>query len=164
MTMPTPLGGFVTWSSWVRNTLIWLGCADPCDTMERVYEGDPTREMHMAMLNAWKDAFGIDTEFRAQQLIDHAGEYNRQRASECSADGRQGARLERHHQREAARAVAGKGRRQDLREAVHQAIQSVGRIHALETRGGEMRFGGSVALEGRFHLLGKIPEILPFLI
>ena len=136
--MPAPLGGFETWSSWVRNTLIWLGCADPCDTMERVYEGDPAREMHMAMLNAWKDAFGIDTEFRAQQLIDHAGEYNRSElrnallmvAKEQGSSGTINA--------EAARAVAGKGRRQDLREDVHQAIQSVGRIHALETRGGEM--------------------------
>lgn len=29
-----PLGSFTDWSRWVRDALIWLGEADPCDTME----------------------------------------------------------------------------------------------------------------------------------
>jgi hypothetical protein len=67
-----PLGGFEMWSSWVRNPLQWLGCADPCDSMERLYQGDPARESHEVMIVTWRDHFGLGTEFHAQQLIDRS--------------------------------------------------------------------------------------------
>jgi hypothetical protein len=60
------------WSIWVRNTLQWLGCADPCDSMERLYEGDPARESHEAMIVTWRDQLGIRSEFHAQQLIERS--------------------------------------------------------------------------------------------
>jgi hypothetical protein len=44
--------------------------------MQAIYEGDPAREMHACVLDAWKQELGIGAEFRAQQLIDRAGEYN----------------------------------------------------------------------------------------
>ncbi len=68
----TPLGGFEMWSIWVRNTLQWLGCADPCNSMERLYEGDPARESHEVMIVTWRDQLGISAEFHAQQLIERS--------------------------------------------------------------------------------------------
>jgi putative DNA primase/helicase len=67
-----PLGGFEMWSSWVRNPLQWLGCADPCDSMEQLYQGDPEREAHEVMIVIWRDHFGLDVEFHAQQLIERS--------------------------------------------------------------------------------------------
>jgi hypothetical protein len=30
------LASFDAWSDSIRSALVWLGCADPCDTMERM--------------------------------------------------------------------------------------------------------------------------------
>jgi hypothetical protein len=40
---PDPLGSYEPWSNWVRGAIIWLGLADPCDTMERIRHNDPSR-------------------------------------------------------------------------------------------------------------------------
>lgn len=42
-----PLGSFTTWSGWVRDALIWLGEADPCETMEGMRGADPKLEALM---------------------------------------------------------------------------------------------------------------------
>ena len=39
-TKPT-LGNFEMWSRWVRDALIWLGEADPCNTTETIPPGQP---------------------------------------------------------------------------------------------------------------------------
>jgi putative DNA primase/helicase len=67
-----PLGSFEMWSDWVRNPLQWLGCADPCDSMERIYQGDPEREAHETMIVVWRDHLNVGSEFHAQQLIDRS--------------------------------------------------------------------------------------------
>ena len=36
----TPMGGFEDWSGWVRSALIWLGCDDPCATMNKIRASD----------------------------------------------------------------------------------------------------------------------------
>ena len=36
-------GRFEQWSDWPRSALIWLGCADPCKTRERITLNDPDR-------------------------------------------------------------------------------------------------------------------------
>jgi len=36
-----PLGSFETWSRLVRSSLVWLGCADPVDTMDSARADDP---------------------------------------------------------------------------------------------------------------------------
>jgi putative DNA primase/helicase len=36
-----PLGSFKEWSDLIRSALVWLGEADPCDSMETVREEDP---------------------------------------------------------------------------------------------------------------------------
>jgi hypothetical protein len=68
----TPLGGYEMWSSWIRNPLQWLDRADPCGSMQQLYEGDPAREAHEAVVLAWRDAITIGTEVHAQQIIDRS--------------------------------------------------------------------------------------------
>ena len=60
------------WSAWVRNPLQWLGRADPCSSMEQLYEGDPLREAHEAVVLAWRDVIGLGSEVHAQQVIDRS--------------------------------------------------------------------------------------------
>jgi hypothetical protein len=48
-----PLGGFEAWSRLVRDALIWLGEADPCDTMEAISQDDPEREQLGQMIQYW---------------------------------------------------------------------------------------------------------------
>ena len=68
----SPLGGFEMWSAWVRNTLQWLDCADPCDSMEQLYQGDPERAEREEMIVVWRDHLGVGSEFLAQQLIERS--------------------------------------------------------------------------------------------
>ncbi len=51
-------GGFDEWARWVRDPLVWLGCADPCDGRRRVEANDPVRQGLAALLAAWEGAFG----------------------------------------------------------------------------------------------------------
>jgi hypothetical protein len=69
-----PLGSFETWWHWVRGALVWLGEADPCETMDKVREDDPKRQAVDNVLRHWKAAFGPE-ELTAKQLVDRATEY-----------------------------------------------------------------------------------------
>jgi putative DNA primase/helicase len=53
-----PLASFKGWSDTVRSALMWLGCADPVDTMETARAEDPVLAQLRAVLSAWKDALG----------------------------------------------------------------------------------------------------------
>jgi len=53
-----PLGSFADWSNWVRSSLIWLGCADPCDTMEKVRKADPQMALIKQVMAQWKKVIG----------------------------------------------------------------------------------------------------------
>ena len=53
-----PLGSFGGWSNCVRSALIWLGCADPCETMETARAEDPRRAELTAVLTSWTEVFG----------------------------------------------------------------------------------------------------------
>jgi hypothetical protein len=67
-----PFGSFEDWSRRVREALIWLGCDDPCNTVENVREDDPERAALVAVLAQWKRHLGIGARYTAQQIIDHA--------------------------------------------------------------------------------------------
>ena len=69
----TPLGSFVDWSRWVRDALVWLGEADPCETMESVHGSDPKLEALTTVLTQWHAVIG-DERVTVHQLIDRATE------------------------------------------------------------------------------------------
>jgi hypothetical protein len=48
-----PLGSFERWSHWVREALVWLGEADPADTMERVRAVDTAMVKRRQLMKAW---------------------------------------------------------------------------------------------------------------
>lgn len=53
-----PLGSFTEWSSWVRDSLIWLGMADACETMEQVRNSDPQQEALVSVVEQWSSMIG----------------------------------------------------------------------------------------------------------
>ena len=68
---PTPLASFEDWSNWVRGALIWLGQADPVETMEEVRDLDPKRNKMVAIVTQWGLVVGAD-EVTVSRLIDVA--------------------------------------------------------------------------------------------
>ena len=67
----TPLGSFEDWSSWVRDALIWLGEADPCETMEEMRGADPKLESLTTVLEQWHTVIG-QAPITVRELIDRA--------------------------------------------------------------------------------------------
>jgi hypothetical protein len=67
-----PFGGFADWSRRVREPLIWLGEADPCDTILKVRTNDQTRDELATVLVQWKEHLGINLEHTVQQVIGRA--------------------------------------------------------------------------------------------
>jgi Toprim domain/Domain of unknown function (DUF6371) len=53
-----PLGSFGDWSRWVRDALVWLGEADPVDTMEATRALDPKQQARAALISAWQNVIG----------------------------------------------------------------------------------------------------------
>lgn len=51
-----PLASFEEWSKFVRSALVWLGRADPIETMERARADDPITSALKQLFNAWHDA------------------------------------------------------------------------------------------------------------
>jgi putative DNA primase/helicase len=70
---PVPaLGSFEAWSHVVRSALVWLGEADPVETMETARDEDPELEQFRAVISAWKDVVGLDQSVTAGELKKHA--------------------------------------------------------------------------------------------
>jgi putative DNA primase/helicase len=53
------LASFEVWSDSVRSALVWLGKADPVDTMEDIRADDPERELLAAVLQGWAKHHGV---------------------------------------------------------------------------------------------------------
>lgn len=51
---------FAEWDRMVRKPLLWLGRPDPLATQEDARAVDPIRENLLAVLQAWKEVFGLD--------------------------------------------------------------------------------------------------------
>jgi hypothetical protein len=69
----TPLGSFVESSRWVRDSLIWLGEADPCATMDQVREADPRLEAFNMVIEQWQAVLG-QRRVSVKEVIDAAVE------------------------------------------------------------------------------------------
>jgi len=72
-----PLGSFTDWSRWVRDALIWLSDADPCDTMEGMRGADPKLEALTAVLEQWRVVIGLDR-VSVREIIERATEQRQQ--------------------------------------------------------------------------------------
>jgi putative DNA primase/helicase len=57
---PVPLGSFEEWSDLVRGALLWVGCADPIDSMETVRTSDPNLGRRATVMAQWKAIIGSD--------------------------------------------------------------------------------------------------------
>jgi putative DNA primase/helicase len=55
---PSPLGSFEEWSDLVRGSLIWLGCADPVETISKIREADPVMAQIRTVMSAWRETIG----------------------------------------------------------------------------------------------------------
>jgi hypothetical protein len=53
-----PLASYEAWSGWVRDALVWLGQADPCETMDQLRKADPKRNAHAAVVEQWAKILG----------------------------------------------------------------------------------------------------------
>jgi putative DNA primase/helicase len=56
-----PLGGFEGWARLVRDTLLWLDCADPTTTIETTRKADPKLQTLEAVITQWHDMLGTRT-------------------------------------------------------------------------------------------------------
>jgi putative DNA primase/helicase len=68
----SPFGSFDTWSQRVREPLVWLGCADPCETVAKVREDDPKLSALLTILLQWKEALGIGPAHTMREVINVA--------------------------------------------------------------------------------------------
>jgi putative DNA primase/helicase len=68
-----PLASFERWSDLVRSALIWLGRADPVETMRHAQDDDPNREGIAVLFRAWRDAIGTNQQRTASEIIQLAG-------------------------------------------------------------------------------------------
>jgi hypothetical protein len=67
----TPLGSFADWSRRVRDALIWLGEADPCETMDGMRSADPKLGALTTVIEQWREVIGGDR-VTVRQIIDRA--------------------------------------------------------------------------------------------
>jgi putative DNA primase/helicase len=64
-----PLASFGDWSLLVRSSLVWLGYADPVDTMEAARADDPSRGTLRAVVTAWLSIIGSEKPMTAGEII-----------------------------------------------------------------------------------------------
>jgi putative DNA primase/helicase len=63
-----PWGGFDDWSKSVREPLVWIGLADPCETRKAVLADDPEREESLNAVGALHEVFR-DKKFTVKQIL-----------------------------------------------------------------------------------------------
>jgi hypothetical protein len=89
------LATYEDWSDWCRQPLLWLGCADPTDSVFKAMADDPDRESLRRLLTAWESAYGktaamvrdavrqanADVELRdvLHEIADERGDINRRK-------------------------------------------------------------------------------------
>ncbi len=61
-------GRFEDWSRYVRESLVWLGLTDPCESRKGIEAHDAVREQLGPLLEAWRAAFGDDGRTIAEAL------------------------------------------------------------------------------------------------
>jgi len=67
-----PLGLFKRWSHRVQAPLLWLGCADPCESIKTIREKDPALGELETILLQWKQALGTSQAYTVRDVISAA--------------------------------------------------------------------------------------------
>jgi putative DNA primase/helicase len=67
-----PLGSYGGWSKVVRSPLVWLGKADPVQSMDEAREEDPARRALHNLIDIWHAHLSLDIGYTAAQLIARA--------------------------------------------------------------------------------------------
>ena len=67
------LGSFPDWEQRIRQTLVWLDQADPCETIDDIRKSDPERLELYAVMVQWQQKVGIGVVITLQRAIDRAG-------------------------------------------------------------------------------------------
>jgi putative DNA primase/helicase len=67
-----PRPSFEGWSKFVRSPLVWLGRADPDNTIATVAEEDPIQQRRAEVFEAWAIELGCQGEYRTKELIEKA--------------------------------------------------------------------------------------------
>jgi putative DNA primase/helicase len=68
----SPLGSYDDWSRRIREPLVWLGCADPVKTMDRVRQDDPARLSLAAVVQQWAKHLDPEKRYRALKIVEYA--------------------------------------------------------------------------------------------
>jgi len=71
---PDPLGSFEAWSDLVRGALMWLGAADPAESMNELRKADPVLEAVRAVMGQWCSAIGTIQSVTVAEVIRQATE------------------------------------------------------------------------------------------
>lgn len=53
------LVSFTEWGQWCRQPLLWLGQADPLDSVFKAMEDDPEKKLLSQLMKAWKETIGM---------------------------------------------------------------------------------------------------------
>jgi putative DNA primase/helicase len=69
-TRAEPINGYARYCAMVRDPLIWLGCTDPCATMETIREQDPTLGSKIQIARHWKEVFGNEPKTALQVILE----------------------------------------------------------------------------------------------
>ena len=70
---PTPpLAGYTTWSTTVREPLIWLGVKDPVGSIEVARVADPERALAYELVTRWQQRIGTGKKVSVRGIIDAA--------------------------------------------------------------------------------------------
>lgn len=69
-----PLASFADWSRYVRSAVLWLGCSDPCASMEQAREDDPELSELIDFIEAWDAEIGVSYAPTTAEVIRMVGE------------------------------------------------------------------------------------------
>jgi hypothetical protein len=68
---PPPFASFDRWNELVRGALMWLGCADPCDTVAELSVADPVKNERAEVFQAIAKAM-VDPDYTVNEIISAA--------------------------------------------------------------------------------------------
>lgn len=78
-----PLASFERWSNLVRSSLVWLGCPDPCASMDMARAEDPIRAARSAFFTSWaQEVVHTEAGFTGAQIV-HQTENRSEIGFEC---------------------------------------------------------------------------------